>query len=172
MHSKKMKTYPFSAGEFVQWATHPSVEYRVKGLIEHHSHHLAVTKYQIHTVIKPSNDDSWLDGENMPNVIRLAQLVMSENPIAANHKDFRLHGRLDQLYFYLGEYFIVDTKSHQEPTFSDQLQLSFYSLILELLGYKMAKVAFVRSVYAENVVYEAVDTIPFAAMEEIIGEVE
>ncbi len=108
----------------------------------------------------------------MPSVVRLATLAKSEENIAFLFRDLNLYGRIDQMYQYDGTYFLVDTKSHASPTFSDQLQLSFYSFILSRLGYRMAPAAFVRSCYGNQVHYEEVDIIPHDAMSEIIGEVE
>lgn len=165
-------TYPFSASQFVTWGTHRSISPRIKGIIEHYAHHIAVSKYQLQSVPQPQNGDSWLTNENMPSVVRLATLAKSEENIALLFRDLNLYGRIDQMYQYDGTYFLVDTKSHASPTFSDQLQLSFYSFILSRLGYRMAPAAFVRSCYGNQVHYEAVDIIPHDAMSEIIGEVE
>lgn len=167
-----IKTYPFSASQFVQWATHPIIISRVRGIIEHHCHHEAVKKYQLTIVPRPTTDQSWFSAENMPDIVRLASLSMSEERIQCYHKDFRMFGRLDQLYRYSNFFFLVDSKSHKQPTFSDQLQLSFYSFILCSNGYAMGDLAFIRSIYDGKPEYHEVEIIPWAAMSEIINEVE
>ncbi|BBM67931.1 hypothetical protein VA249_45770 (plasmid) [Vibrio alfacsensis] len=166
-----LKTYPLTASQFVEWGTHPTIEPRIRGIIEHYAHHQAVITYQVHTVPQPSNDESWLSNENMPTILRMANIVKSEENIEYIYRDLRLYGRIDQLYQYSGNFILVDTKSHKEPTFSDQLQLSFYAFILANIGFKVAPVAFIRSVY-NSVDYEQLDLIPPEVMREIIDEVE
>lgn len=165
------KIYPISASQFIAWATHPTVIHKVRGIIEHYCHHVAVRKYQLTTVVRPEAEQNWFADENMPDAVRLASLVMSETPISCVHSEFRMHGRIDQLY-KLGTFFLVDTKSHEEPTFADQLQLSFYSFILHSRGYRMVDVAYIRSTYGNTTTYKVVEIIPLPAMEEIINEVE
>ncbi|EOX3447453.1 PD-(D/E)XK nuclease family protein [Vibrio cholerae] len=170
------KTYPLSASQFIAWGTHPFITPRIRGIIEHHAHHQAVLKYQCANFppqkVISADVERWMDSENMPSLIRSAALVMSEEIISTIHRDLRLHGRIDQLYQYGGWHFLVDTKSHCETTFSDQLQLSFYSFVLSKNGYQVAPFAFIRSVYGNDVHYEELDIIPSETMVEIIGEVE
>lgn len=172
MNQTKLRTYPLSASQFVEWAMHKVNKPRVMGIIEHYVHHQTVTKYQVQTVVQPTNEDNWFSKENMPSIVRTAQLVMSEGKVSAIYKDLKLNGRIDQLYQYNGSFVLVDTKSHEYASLKDQLQLSFYALVLSLMGYKIADVAFIRSVYNNEVFYNLVELVPTEAMKEIIREVE
>lgn len=166
--------FPLSASRFITWATHRSIISQVRGIIEHHCHHNAVEKYQLTTAINHSysEEPNWFERENMPSTIRQSQLIMSERSVSSIHVNLKLYGRLDQLYQFNGVYFLVDTKSHEAPTFTDQLQLSFYSLILTKNGYRMANEAYIRSVYTGEPHYQIIEIIPLPTMLEIINEVE
>lgn len=173
------KIHNLSASLFLTWAMHDKITPKIRGIIEHHVHHISVTQYQALTlnanflVEQPSAEAlSWFDAENMPRILRQSKALMSENEISHIYKDLKLNGRVDQVYQHDGYHILVDTKSHSSVSFRDQLQMSFYALILYFLGYKMYDTAYIRSVQNEQVTYLEVELIPSKAMTEILDYVD
>lgn len=170
--SAQFMKYSLSATDFCKWALSPKNIHIVKGIIEHHAHHLAVKKYQLDNVTntKSISQDKikWLEQENMPKLIASSKLIYSEKDISSNYKNIKLIGRVDQLYQLpppYNEVALVDTKSHVSPTLSDQLQLSFYQVVLSE-RFAVAGFGYVRSCF-ESVNYHSVDLVPVEAMKEI-----
>lgn len=166
------KVYHVSASLFVRWATQRSTKHRVIGLIEHYAHHKAVLKYQSHNRTTPqapqSDKENWFECEDMPVELRQAKIEKSESNIACRFSDFHLLGRVDQFFLFRNTGVLVDTKSHAKPTIKDQLQLSFYTFILQQNGYKMAEYAYVRCANNIGISYHAIDLLPLELMKEII----
>jgi len=173
-----MKLYNLTASTFLTWALHPKVKSRIRGIVEHHVHHLSVSKYQklpkVHEKVlgdSGTSREKWFLSENMPTIIQDSLCVMSEENVRCLYADLVLIGRIDQLYGYNGQSILVDTKSHKKVTFADQLQLSFYAFILHTLKYKVTSVAFIRTVYS-TIQYHEVEIIPPSAMEEIFSLID
>ncbi|NGZ66606.1 hypothetical protein G6Z92_06350 [Vibrio aestuarianus subsp. cardii] len=173
------KIYNLSASLFLTWALHKQVIPRIRGIIEHYVHHISVTKYQSlvphpnsGSVVQHQHAAAWFDAENMPTILREANVALSESDVSIIYKDLRLNGRVDQLYKYRDGYILVDTKSHEEVTFRDQLQMSFYAIILYLKGYKLYDTAYIRSVRNGHVNYLELEIIPLDAMKEVLDSVD
>lgn len=166
-----MKNYPLTASKFRAWATHRNVSPRIKGIVEHYAHHQALLKYQRFTSVFTATNCAvaWLEHENMPLDLVSAKLLMSECDIGCIWKDLELRGRIDQAYQDSEERVIlVDSKSHSQVTFSDQLQLSFYAHILRKKGYRLAEYAYIRAYNQQDIEYLDVDIIPARAFIDIL----
>ncbi|ELA9367457.1 PD-(D/E)XK nuclease family protein [Vibrio parahaemolyticus] len=173
------KIHSLSASLFLTWALHKQITPRIRGIIEHYVHHISVTKYQsllpaaiLSSGVQHQHAAAWFEAENMPAILREAKIALSESDISFTYKDLRLKGRVDQLYKYRDGYILVDTKSHDEVTFRDQLQMSFYALVLYLKGYKLYDIAYIRSVRNGQVSYLEVELIPVEAMKEVLDSVD
>lgn len=171
MNAQNQK-YSLSATDFASWCVLPENISRVRGIIEHHLHHKAVTKYQLPNCYDDAReiDNSkahWMNGENMPLSLRSSYLIASEKTYSTMIDGLKMTMRIDQLYLMRdGFYIIVDTKSHLVPTFQDQIQLSFNALVIRK-QFNVAPVAYVRSCY-EQVSYEQIELIPSEALIEVI----
>lgn len=169
-----MKNYQLSASKFITWATHRKILPRVRGLVEHFSHHQAVVKYQrLASVPLPASASNcavaWSQRENMPLDLVTAKLLMSECEIKAIWQDLVLIGRVDQAYVdKQNRVILVDSKAHPSVTFSDQLQLSFYAYILRKNGHHIGDYGYIRSYACQDIEYLEVDIIPAVAFIEIL----
>ena len=91
----------------------------------------------------------WFADENMPLVLRNAQLFMSEQDVSMS-RPVALHGRVDQVFLArTGLLILVDTKTRDRHRVygSDIWQLAVYAAILDITAqHPVSSYAFVRTV--------------------------